>query len=49
MYNDVLELAFEHAGYEYKEVLEYFWNTEGFKIHTEYEEDDFVENVNECE
>jgi len=39
MYNDIIELAVEHAGYEYKEVLEYFWDTEGFEIHTEYEED----------
>jgi hypothetical protein len=39
MYDDILELAFEHAGYEYRKVLEYFWGCEGFKIHIEYEED----------
>ena len=38
MNEDVLQLAYEHAGYEYREVLEYFWGTEGFELYTEYEE-----------
>ena len=39
MKEDILELAEEHAGKEYRKVLEYFWETEGIIVHTEYEEE----------
>ena len=39
MYNDVLNLAYIHAGYEYMKVLRYFWGTENSTVYTEYEED----------
>ena len=38
MNEDVLELAFEHSGYEYRKVLEYFRDAKGSYLYKEYEE-----------
>jgi len=38
MFEDVRQLALEHAGYEYMKVIDFFWETKGESIYTEYEE-----------
>lgn len=38
MYEDILDLAYEHAGDEYRKVLIYYWGDNGSTIYTEYEE-----------
>ena len=38
MYKDILDLAYEHAGEEYRKVLMYIYGDEESTIYTEYEE-----------